>query len=127
MNNHELTQFQLGCERLLIERLAQAGSSISNRTLGFPRLPFSAPFSRWSVPGKRRTYISGSIEGTDITFWIHEDWAQFESSHGSFEFLDYGAVQEFVDAVLETMQKGPRKRGWLWKLLNVGPDCILFF
>ena len=121
MNNHELTQFQLGCERLLIERLAQAGSSISNRTVGFPRLPFPAPFSRWSVPGKRRTYISGSIEGADITFWIHEDWAEFKSSYGSPEFW---IAEEFVSAVLEIMQiekvKGPRKRGWFMRLFEDG-------
>ena len=127
LNNHALTEFQLECERLLIERLAHAGTSISNRTLGFARLLLPRPLPSWSGFGKKRIYIRGTIKDTDITFWIHQDWAQFESSHGSFEFLGYGAVEEFVDAVLETIQKGPRKRGWLWKLLNVGPDCILFF
>jgi hypothetical protein len=108
LNNHELTQFQLECERLLIERLAQAGSSISNRTLGFLSWPLPAPFSRWSGPGKRRTYITGTIEGTDITFWIYEDWAMFDSSYGSPEFLDQ-AAEEFVAAVLKTIQKEKAK------------------
>ncbi len=127
LNNDALTQFQLECERLLSERVAQAGSSISNRSLGFGSLPLPCPLPSWSGPGKKRIYIRGTIKDTDITFWIHQDWAQFESSHGSFEFLGYGAVEEFVDAVLETIQKGPRKRGWLWKLLDIGPECILSF
>ena len=115
MNNHELTQFQLECERLLLERLAQAGSSISNRTLGFLSWPLPAPFSRWSGPGKRRTYITGTIEGTDITFWIYEAGADFNSSHGSQEFVTpkgmspAGVAEEFVVAVLETMRKGKAK------------------
>jgi hypothetical protein len=121
LNNHTLTPFQRECERLLIERLAQAGSSISNRTLGFARLPLPAPLPPWSGPGKKRTYIEGTIEGTDITFWIHEDWAEFNSSYGSREFLD-GTVEEFVNDVVEIVQientKGPRKRNWLMQLFE---------
>ncbi len=108
LNNHILTQFQLECERLLIERLAQAGTSISNRALGFVSWPLPWPLTPRPGPGKRRTYITGTIEGTDITFWIYEDGADFNSSHGSQEFSD-GAYEEFVDVVLKTIQKEKAK------------------
>jgi hypothetical protein len=94
MNNHELTEFQLKCERLLIESLAEARSSISNRTLG----------------GQRETYITGTIEGTDITFWIYDDGADFKSSRGNpiFEKSDYKSLdalaEEFVASILKIIE-----------------------
>jgi len=94
MNNHELTEFQLKCERLLIERLAEARRSISNRTLG----------------GQRETYITGTIEGTDITFWIYDDGAGFKSSRGNpiFEKPDYKSLdalaEDFVASILKTIE-----------------------
>ena len=94
MNKHELTEFQLKCERLLIQRLAGAKRSISNRTLG----------------GQRETYITGTIEGTDITFWIYDDGADFKSSRGNsiFEKPDYKSLdalaEDFVASVLKTIE-----------------------
>ena len=94
----ELTQFQLECERLLAERVAQVGSRISNRAV-LLYTPTPPPT------------ITGTIEGTDIEFWIGEDYAQFRSSYGSGEFWVRagmslaGLDEEFVNAVLETIQK----------------------
>ncbi len=97
-SHSKLTQFQLECEHLLTERLAQVGSRISNRTVCITT----------SITAET---ITGTIEGTDIEFWINDGFAQFRSSHGSGEFWVYagmslaGLPEEFVDAVLEMLQK----------------------
>ena len=51
-NHSALTEFQLECERLLAERLAQAGSCISNRTVGFMEssMGFMESFLSLSIP-----------------------------------------------------------------------------
>jgi len=131
-NRSVLTQFQLECERLLNERLAQVGSCISNRTEVFRESFMGLIKSSWNEsflkslfptlstpvpePGRTPTYITGTIEGTDIEFWIYQYGADFNSSHGSQEFWVpagvslAGLAEEFVDAVLETLLKVKAKK-----------------
>ena len=126
-NHNVLTQFQLECERLLNERLAQVGSRISNRTEVFRESFVGRIKSSWNEsflkslfptsstplpePGRTPTYITGTIEGTDIEFWIYPHGADFNSSHGSEEFWVpagvslAGLAEEFVGNVLTTLQK----------------------
>ncbi len=115
-----LTEFQLECKRILIERVAQVGGCISNRALRSLELDLQVPFwpSRspqpWRPPppepeeGKRA--IEGHIEGTDIDFCIYEDRAQLELPYGGAEFVAQrgeslvGVAEEFVDNVLEAIR-----------------------
>jgi len=94
MDNRVPTEFQVKCERLLIQRLAETRRSLLNRALG----------------GKNETDVTGTIEDTDITFWIYDDGADFKSPRGnaSFEKPDYKSLdalaEQFVAAILETME-----------------------
>ena len=91
MANRELTEFQLKCERNLVDRLRAVGKTISARTLG----------------GKTETYIAGSIKGTNISFWIYDDGADFKSSSGSlsFEKPDYKSLDDLAEGFVESIIK----------------------
>jgi len=83
MNTRDLTEFQL----------KQTRRSISNRTLG----------------GQNETFITGTIDSTDTTFWIYDDGADFKSaySHPTFEKPDYESLdalaEDFVSKILNTL------------------------
>jgi hypothetical protein len=78
----ELTNFQTECEKGLIAALAKAGKRIENRRLD----------------GVAETFITGNIEGHDITFWIYEDGADFHAGkrHRLFERPDYDSLDELA-------------------------------
>jgi hypothetical protein len=114
LTDSALTQFQVECERLLTERLAEAGSCMHiNRAVEFVEpVEFLSSTMRWLLPalfnwppkpGKSRVTIEGTVEGTDIDFWIYEHGASFESVHGS-QWFEEGEAEEFVDAVLEIVK-----------------------
>ena len=85
----ELTEFQYACEERLAAALEQAGLRVLNRRLD----------------GVSETYITGDIEGRNVTFWIYRDMADFEapSGHQAFEGPDYDSpdalAEEFIKAL----------------------------
>lgn len=95
MTNKELTEFQLKCENLLIDSLNKIGRSISNRTLG----------------GQNEKYITGTIERSDISFWIYDDGAYFKSfgRNPMFEKPNYKSLDDlandFVQTIIKTIEK----------------------
>ena len=95
MTNQELTEFQLKCERKLVDRLGAVGRSISDRTLA----------------GGSETYITGTIEGTDISFWIYDDGADFKSSGRGpmFEKPDYKSLDDLADDFVASIMKAIEK------------------
>jgi hypothetical protein len=74
----ELTQFQTECEERLTAALAKVGRRVADRRLD----------------GISETYVTGSIEGRDITFWIYMDGADFHAGtrHRVFERPDYDSL-----------------------------------
>ena len=94
MTNRELTEFQLKCERNLVERLRTLGKSISNRTLG----------------GKTEIYITGTIDGTNISFWIYDDGAYFKTANSGpmFERPDYKSLddlaKDFIASIIKAIE-----------------------
>ena len=89
----KLTEFQIQCEKHLIDALGVIGKSVANRELA----------------GQSDTYIQGMV-GADLTFWIYEDGADFKSpsSHPHFEKPDYDSLddlaKQFVDKIIECAQ-----------------------
>ena len=94
MTKRELTKFQVKCEHNLVERLRTLGKSISNRTLG----------------GKTETYITGTIEGTNISLWIYDDGADFKAAKGGpmFEKPDYKSLDDlakgFIGSIIKAIE-----------------------
>jgi hypothetical protein len=78
----ELATFQTGCEERLTAALARLGRRVAGRRLD----------------GQSETYITGSIEGRNITFWIYEEGADFHAGkrHRLFERLDYGSLDDLA-------------------------------
>ncbi len=95
MTNPELTEFQLKCERKLFDRLGAVGRTILDRTV---------------VEGSE-TYITGTIQGTDISFWIYDDGADFKSCGRGpmFEKPDYESLDNLADAFVESIMKAMEK------------------
>jgi hypothetical protein len=90
----QLADFQIQCEKRLITALSGIDLSISGR----------------SLDGKTETYITGTVTGTNIIFWIYEDGADFKSPNDSpvFEKPDYdsldGLAKAFVTSVLKSLE-----------------------
>lgn len=78
----ELTRFQVTCEERLIAPLARIGRRVVDRRLD----------------GVSETYITGTIEGRGITFWIYEDGACFYAGkrHLVFERPDYRSLDDLA-------------------------------
>lgn len=91
----KLTDFQIQCEALLADALVAVGKSVSSR----------------EVAGQSETYIQGKV-GADLTFWIYEDGADFEtpSSHPIFEKPDFEKLDDlaksFVDKIIKEIEHG---------------------
>jgi len=90
----QLTDFQIQCEKRLITALSEIGLSVSGR----------------SLDGKTETYITGTITGTNIIFWIYEDGADFKSPNVSpgFEKPDYDSLDDlskaFVTSIINAVE-----------------------
>jgi len=58
------------------------------------------------LAGQSETYIQGQV-GTDLTFWIYEDGADFKtlSSHPIFERPDFDDIddltKQFIEKIIE--------------------------
>lgn len=91
MTNPELTEFQLKCEHKLVDRLVAAGRAILDREV---------------IEGSE-TYITGTIEGTDISFWIYDDGADFKSCGRGpmFEKPDYKSLGDLADDFVASIAK----------------------
>jgi len=91
MTNPELTEFQLKCERKLIDRVGAIGRLILDRTV---------------VEGSE-TFITGTIQGTDISFWIYDDGADFKSRGRGpmFEKPDYKSLDDLADDFVTSIMK----------------------
>ncbi len=91
MTERNLTDFQIRCEHRLTGALKQVGKSVSGRTLG----------------GQAETYVTGTVSGSDLEFWIYEDGANFKSPLGSrhFENLDFNSQDELAMAFTATLVK----------------------
>ena len=85
----ELTRFQTECEKRLTAGLAQVGRCVADRRLD----------------GISETYITGSIKGRDITFWIYRDMADFDatSGHRVFESTDYDSLDSLAEKFVEEL------------------------
>jgi len=85
----ELTKFQTECEKRLTAALAQVGRSLADRR----------------VAGISETYITGSVQCRDITFWIYEDGADFKARdrHPTFERPDYDSLDDLADAFIQQL------------------------
>lgn len=85
----ELTEFQTQCEGRLTAALAGAGRSVVSRQLD----------------GVSETYITGRIEGCDLTFWIYRDGAGFHSGqrHRVFERPDYDSLDDLAGRFVHDM------------------------
>jgi hypothetical protein len=90
----ELTKFQTYCEQRLVSRLAKAGKRIANRRLD----------------GVSETYITRNIEGSDITFWIYREMADFATRNGGrvFEKPDYDSSDELAEEFIERLVEATR-------------------
>jgi|WetSurSiteA1Bulk_404760.scaffolds.fasta_scaffold104645_2 hypothetical protein len=91
MTYPELTEFQSKCEQKLLDRLARTGRAILDREV---------------VEGSE-TYITGTIEGTRISFWIYDDGADFKSSGRGpmFEKPDYKSLDDLADDFVASIGK----------------------
>jgi hypothetical protein len=87
----ELTSFQIECERGLASALATVGRFVVDRRLD----------------GVSETYITGSIEGRDIIFWIYADGADFHARHRHrvFERPDYDSLVDLACKFIEELTK----------------------
>jgi len=85
----ELTEFQTDCEMRLTTALAREGRRVTDRRLD----------------GNSERYITGKVEGRDITFWIYKDGADFEAGdlHPVFERPDYDSLDELAGAFVEQL------------------------
>jgi hypothetical protein len=85
----QLTSFQTECEKRLAAALAKAGKRITNRRL----------------EGLSETYVTGNIEGHDITFWIYTDMADFAAPSGDrvFENPDYDSLDDLARKFVEEL------------------------
>jgi len=85
----QLTHFQTECEKRLIAALAREGQSVTGRC----------------VDGVLQNYITGSIKGRDITFWIYADGADFKAGdrHRHFERPDYGSLDALAGKFTEEL------------------------
>ena len=79
----ELTSFQTMCEKLLVAALKRVGKQIANRR----------------IDGISETYITGNIKGTDISFRIYDEGADFQTPHKHevFERQDYESLDELAE------------------------------
>ena len=87
----ELTTFQINCEKRLTTALQAVGKSIINR----------------KIDGRSEWYITGNIEGCDITFWIYTDAADFKAPHQHpvYESPDYDSLTELADEFIQALVK----------------------
>jgi hypothetical protein len=85
----ELTRFQTECEKRLTAALAAKGRRVADRRLD----------------GISQTYITGKVEGRDITFWIYTDGADFEAgdTHPVFECPDYDSLDQLAGAFVRQL------------------------
>jgi hypothetical protein len=90
----QLTDFQVQCEKRLISALCKIGLSIAGR----------------SLDGEMKTYITNTVSGTNVTFWIYEDGADIKSPNGNpvFEKPDYDSLDElgkaFVNSIMNSIE-----------------------
>jgi hypothetical protein len=86
---HQLTSFQTECEERLVAALAQVGRCVADRRLD----------------GISEAYVTGSIEGRDITFWIYMDGADFHAGprHRVFERPDYDSLDDLAGKFVQEL------------------------
>lgn len=92
--NPELTVFQIECERGISAAVEGLGKRIVDRR----------------IEGVSETYITGTIEGSDITVWIYGDGADFRNpnEHRAFERSDYESVVDLGCAFIEALMKATK-------------------
>jgi len=85
----QLTSFQAECEKRLAAALAQVGRCVADRRLD----------------GISETYVTGSIEGRNITFWIYMDGADFHAGprHRVFERPDYDSLDALAGKFVQEL------------------------
>jgi hypothetical protein len=92
----ELTQFQRDCEQRLTAALAAKRRHIVERC----------------VLGRSETYITGKVEGRDVTFWIYADGADFKAGamHQIFEWPDYSSLDDLAAAFVGQLAEATDQR-----------------
>jgi hypothetical protein len=85
----QLTSFQTDCEKRLTAALARVGRCVADQRLD----------------GVSETYMTGSIKGRDITFWIYTDGADFQAGHRHrhFERPDYNSLDALAAKFIEEL------------------------
>jgi hypothetical protein len=84
-----LTEFQIQCEKNLLQAFHLLGKSITNR----------------KPDGQTETDITGNIAEEKITFWIYQDGADWKSSgeHRLFEKPDYRSLDDLSSAFIASI------------------------
>jgi hypothetical protein len=93
----ELTSFQIECEKGVTDALEHLGNHVADRR----------------IAGISETYITGTIKGQDITFWIYADGADFQAGHRHrvFERPDYDSLVDLGCKFIEELAKAAQGRG----------------
>ena len=93
----ELSSFQIELERGVTGACEHLGKRVVSRR----------------TAGTSETYVTGSINGPDFTFWIYSDRAAFQVGHyyRAFERPDYEALADLGCKFLEELVKVVQGRG----------------
>jgi len=102
-NERPINGFQLECRKRAAELLAQLGAQLEEERKN----------------GKRETYITARVSGTDLVLWIYDDETEISGPgvDDRFESPDYDTSEELISAFTEALVQrvkaamGARERG----------------